>query len=62
VIQICQIIVKNNLVFKCIDFALLLLLFDVLAYITKKGKIEREMCSWAISISVLVIRCPTQIF
>jgi hypothetical protein len=24
------------------------------------GEIEREMCPWAISISVLVIRCPTQ--
>jgi hypothetical protein len=22
---------------------------------------EREMCSWAISINVLVIRCPTHI-
>jgi hypothetical protein len=30
-IQICQIKVKNNLVLNCIDFALLLLLFDVLA-------------------------------
>jgi hypothetical protein len=27
--------------------------------ITKKGEIEREMCTWAISISILVIRCPT---
>jgi hypothetical protein len=33
----------------------------VLAYITKKGEIEREMCPWAISINVLVIRCPTHI-
>jgi hypothetical protein len=31
VIQICQIISKNNLVFNCIDVALLWLLFDVLA-------------------------------
>jgi hypothetical protein len=31
VIQICQIISKNNLVFNCIDVALLLLLFYVLA-------------------------------
>jgi hypothetical protein len=62
VIQICQIIVKNNLVFNCIDFALLVLLFDVLALITKKGEIEREMCPWAISIIILVIKCPTQMF
>jgi hypothetical protein len=26
-----------------------------------KCKGEREMCPWAISISVLVIRCPTHI-
>jgi hypothetical protein len=38
-----------------------LLLFDVLAKITKKGEIEREICPWAISISTLVIRCPTHI-
>jgi cytochrome bd-type quinol oxidase subunit 1 len=35
------------------SFALMLhfyvLLFVVLAYITKKGEIEREMCPWAIS-------------
>jgi hypothetical protein len=31
VIQICQIISKENLVFNCIDVALLLLLFVVLA-------------------------------
>jgi hypothetical protein len=37
------IISKNNLVFNCIDVALLWLLFDVLAWITKKGEIEREM-------------------
>jgi hypothetical protein len=24
--------------------------------------VEREMCLWAISISVLVIKCPTQMF
>jgi hypothetical protein len=24
--------------------------------------IEREMCPWAISIIVLVIKCPTQMF
>jgi hypothetical protein len=30
-IQICQILSKENLVFICIDVALLLLLFDVLA-------------------------------
>jgi hypothetical protein len=58
-IQIYQILCKNDLVLSCIDIALLLLLFDVLAYITKKGEIEREMCLWAISISILVIRCPT---
>jgi hypothetical protein len=29
---------------------LFVLLFDVLALITKKGEIEREMCLWAISI------------
>jgi hypothetical protein len=28
----------------------------------QKGEIEREMCPWAISISVLVIKCPTQMF
>jgi hypothetical protein len=27
----------------------------------KRGDIEREMCHWAISISILVIRCPTHI-
>jgi hypothetical protein len=37
------------------------LLLNVLAKITKKGEIEREMCPWAISINVLVIRCPTHI-
>jgi hypothetical protein len=61
-IQICQILSKENLVFICINIALLLLLFDVLAQITKKGEIEREMCPWAISIIVLVIRCPIQRF
>jgi hypothetical protein len=25
-----------------------------------RGNPEREMCPWAISINVLVIRCPTQ--
>jgi hypothetical protein len=34
----------------------------VLAQITKKGEIEREMCPWDISIIVLVIRCPTHWF
>jgi hypothetical protein len=34
----------------------------VLAQITKKGEIEREMCPWDISIYVLVIRCPTHWF
>jgi hypothetical protein len=24
-----------------------------------EGQAEREMCPWAISISILVIRCPT---
>jgi hypothetical protein len=32
---------KEKLVFICIDVALLLLLFDVLAWITKKGEAER---------------------
>jgi hypothetical protein len=27
--------------------------------INSKDKVEREMCPWAISISILVIRCPT---
>jgi hypothetical protein len=27
----------------------------------KKGEIEREMCPWAISINVLVIKCSTHI-
>ena len=45
-----KIISKNNLVFNCFDVALLWLLSDVLAWITKKGEIEREMCHWAISI------------
>jgi hypothetical protein len=30
-IQICQILSENNLVFNCIDIAPLLLLFDMLA-------------------------------
>jgi hypothetical protein len=50
VIRIYQIPSKENLVFICIGVALLLLLFVVLAWITKKGEIEREMCSWDISI------------
>jgi hypothetical protein len=27
----------------------------------EKSLVEREMCPWAISINVLVIRCPTHI-
>jgi hypothetical protein len=57
--EYAKIISKNNLVFNCIDVALLWLLFDVLAWITKKGEFEREMCPWSISISILVIRFPT---
>jgi hypothetical protein len=50
---------RTSTAFKmCWHFELLL---NVLAQITKKGEIEREMCPWAISINVLVIRCPTHI-
>jgi hypothetical protein len=27
----------------------------------REGESKREMCPWAISISILVIRCPTHI-
>jgi hypothetical protein len=47
---------KENLIFICIDVALSLLLFDVLAWIIKKGEIEREM-----SHNILVIKWPTHI-
>jgi hypothetical protein len=49
-IQICQITVKNKLVFNCIDVALLLVAFGCVGINHQKGEIEREMCPWAISI------------
>ena len=49
-IKICQIIVKNNLVFNCIDVALILVAFGCVGINHQKGEIEREMCLWAISI------------
>jgi hypothetical protein len=50
------------LVFNCIDVALLFVAFLCVGINHQKGEIEREMCLWAISISVLVIKCPTQMF
>jgi hypothetical protein len=46
---------------KLVSFLHFYLLWFVLASITKNEEIEREMCPWAISINVLVIRCPTHI-
>jgi hypothetical protein len=40
----------------CLHLALLMLMVEI-----GLGVIEREMCPWAISISILVIRCPTHI-
>jgi hypothetical protein len=41
---------QNNLEFLIeVILPLFYLLYVVLAYITKKGEIEREMCPWAIS-------------
>jgi hypothetical protein len=57
-IQICQILVKLNLE----NGIALLSCFSMYWHKSgKKGEIEREMYPWAISINVLVIRCPTQI-
>jgi hypothetical protein len=59
VIQIYQIISKNNLVFNLIQHCTSLVAFWCVGINHQKGEIEREICSWAISISILVIRCPT---
>jgi hypothetical protein len=56
VIQICQILSEENLVFNLHS----LVAFLCVGINHQKGEIEREMCPWAISINVLVIRCPTQ--
>jgi hypothetical protein len=40
---------KQICVLICIDVAHLCIAFLVLAQITTKGEIEREMCLWAIS-------------
>jgi hypothetical protein len=37
-------------------------LIDELVRAWEEGVCEREMCPWAISISILVIKCPTQMF
>jgi hypothetical protein len=34
---------------------------EIAQYVARCGTCEREMCPWAISISILVIRCPTHI-
>jgi hypothetical protein len=60
-IQICQILSKENLVFISIDVALLLLLFDVLAWITKKGGDWKGNVPLGHFYNVLVIKCPTQL-
>jgi hypothetical protein len=59
VIQICQIISKNNLVFDLNQYCTSFVAFWCVGINHQKWEIEREMCPYAISISILVIRCPT---
>jgi hypothetical protein len=60
-IQICLIIVKNNLVFKCIDVALLLVAFGCVGINHQKGGDLKGNVPLGNFYNVLVIKCPTHL-
>jgi hypothetical protein len=60
VIQICQILSKKNLVFICIDVAHFYCFLMCLHKSPKRGRLKGK-CALGISVSILVIRCPTHI-
>jgi hypothetical protein len=58
VIQICQILSEEQFGLKSALLSWVLMCWHKSP---KRSEIEREVCPWAISISVLVIRCSTHI-
>jgi hypothetical protein len=60
-IQICQIIVKNILVFNYIDIALLLVAFGCVGINHQKGGDWKGNVDLGHFYNVLVIKCPTHI-
>ena len=60
-IQICQFIVKNNLVFNCIDIAFLLVAFGCVGINHQKGGDWKGNVPLGHFCNVLVIKCPTHI-
>jgi hypothetical protein len=60
-IQICQIIVKNNLVFNCIDVALLLVDFGCVGINHQKGGDWKGNVPLGNFYNILVIKCPTHL-
>jgi hypothetical protein len=60
-IQICQILCKNNLVLNCIDVALLLVAFGCVGIKHQKGGDWKGNVPLGNFNNVLVIKCPTRL-